>query len=65
MKEVEDRNKVLYPELSYKIIGVVFEVYNKLGYGYREKDYYKAIEEILTRDGIEFKKTAFSKFEIR
>ena len=30
-------NKVLFKNLSYKIIGILFEVYNNLGYGYKEK----------------------------
>ncbi|MFH0955690.1 MAG: GxxExxY protein [Candidatus Falkowbacteria bacterium] len=34
-------DKILYKDLSYKIVGVLFEVYNKLGYGYKEKYYEK------------------------
>lgn len=56
MIEIKNKDKVLYPELSYKIIGVIFEVYNKLGYGYREKNYYKAIEEFFLRDDIKFQR---------
>lgn len=39
-----NRKDLLYPELSYQIIGVLFEVYNKLGPGYLEKYYYQTIE---------------------
>lgn len=35
--------KIIHKDLSYKIIGVLFEVYNELGYGYKEKYYEKAI----------------------
>ena len=38
----EIRTDLIYPELSYKIIGILFDVYNKLGYGYQEKYYEKA-----------------------
>ncbi|MFZ2190294.1 MAG: GxxExxY protein [Candidatus Magasanikiibacteriota bacterium] len=37
------QNKLLYPELSYKINGVMFEVYKQLGPGHHEKYYQKAI----------------------
>jgi hypothetical protein len=35
-------DKVLYKELSYKIVRILFDVYNDLGYGYQEKYYEKA-----------------------
>ncbi|MFH1523311.1 MAG: GxxExxY protein [Patescibacteria group bacterium] len=37
--------KVIYKELSYRIVGILYEVYNSLGYGYLEKHYEKAIEK--------------------
>ena len=37
------REDLVYPELSYQIIGVPFDVYNKLGYGLSEKAYQKAV----------------------
>jgi len=48
-------NKVIYPELSYKIIGIIFEVYNDLGYGYQEKYYQRAITKLFRRIDIEFR----------
>jgi len=39
------RSDLIYPELSYKIIGILYEVYNSLGYGYKEKYYQRAIAE--------------------
>lgn len=33
--------KIIYPKLSYDIVGVLFEVNNKLGYNLREKSYQK------------------------
>lgn len=38
-------NKLIYPELSYLITGICFEVHNKLGRFSREKQYCKALEE--------------------
>jgi len=43
---MDTKRKLIYPELSYQIVGVLFEVYNKLKYGHREKIYQKAIAEI-------------------
>jgi len=49
---------LVYPELSYKIIGSIFEVFNNLGYGYQEKYYQKAIAKELKRLEIPFKEQA-------
>lgn len=48
--------KVIYPKLSYDVIGALFEVYNELGYGHREKIYQKALADELCRREIKFKK---------
>ncbi len=37
-------NKVLYPQLSYLIMGVLFDIQNELGNNLLEKHYQKAIE---------------------
>lgn len=34
---------VIYPELSYEIMGVVYEVHNQLGPGYPEEIYQRAV----------------------
>jgi GxxExxY protein len=49
------RKDIVYPELSYKIIGILFEVYNELGFGYQEKYYQRAIEAAFTEDGVRYK----------
>jgi GxxExxY protein len=43
---------IVYPDLSYKIIGIVYKVYNKLGAGYKEKCYQNAIEMELQSNNI-------------
>ncbi|PIR92120.1 GxxExxY protein [Candidatus Falkowbacteria bacterium CG10_big_fil_rev_8_21_14_0_10_44_15] len=50
----EQKNKVIYPELSYRIIGTLFEVYNELGAGYKEKYYERAVVKSLTNKKIIF-----------
>lgn len=49
------RKDLVYPELSYKLIGILFEVWNELGYGYQEKHYQKAIAKALKDVGFKFK----------
>lgn len=38
---------MIYKDLSYEIVGILYEVYNDLGYGYQEKYYERAIEKYL------------------
>jgi len=49
------RNDLLYPELSYKINGVLFEVFKQLGGGHREKYYQNAVSLGLKKVGLKFK----------
>jgi len=51
----QDLGKVIYKELSYIIVGILFEVYNELGYGYKEKYYERALVEALKEKNINFK----------
>lgn len=37
------RNDLLYPELSFQIVGCAFEVHNELGFGFKESIYQKAL----------------------
>jgi GxxExxY protein len=40
-------DKFIYKDLSYKIVGILYEVYNELGYGYKEIHYERAVEKFL------------------
>jgi len=51
--------KFVYPDLSYKIVGVLYEVYNQLGYGHRERVYQNAIAEELKLRQIVYKKELY------
>src|SRR3989344_803905 len=48
------RKDLLYPELSYQIIGILFEVSNELGNKYHERYYQKAIASLFRKYGIKF-----------
>lgn len=46
---------LIYPELSYKLVGLAYTVYNELGHGHLEKVYQKAYAKELKDAGITFK----------
>lgn len=56
--------KVLYKEESYQIIGYCFDVFNKLGPGLREKNYQKALEELLIESSVPFKSQLYVPLKI-
>lgn len=39
-----EQKDIIHKELSYRIIGIMFEVFNNLGAGYQEKYYQRAIK---------------------
>lgn len=52
---VEKPAKIILPELSYQIMGAVFDVFKELGYGFQEKYYHRALSTLLKKKGILFK----------
>jgi len=53
-KEVSD-DKLIYSDISYKIIGAAFTVYNELGFGHLEKIYQRAFAKELQLQKLNFK----------
>jgi len=51
-----NEEKLVYPELSYKIIGVAYKIYNILGSGHKEAYYQRAFKNELTNKGIYFER---------
>ncbi len=47
-----DSEKILYKDLSYKIVQACYEVHNVLGPGYSEKIYEEAMEKELSGNGV-------------
>jgi GxxExxY protein len=43
--------EVLFKDESYKIVGIIYKVYNELGFGYQEKYYYRPIKDELVQAG--------------
>ncbi|MDO8565158.1 MAG: GxxExxY protein [bacterium] len=52
----EDGAKVLYPELSYKVVGLAFDVHNELGQFAREKQYADLLEERFKIEGLQYQR---------
>ena len=59
------RKDLLYPDLCFKVIGVLFEVYNSLGYGYKEKYYQRAIALGFKNSKILFKEQSPAKIRFK
>lgn len=49
------RKDLVHPDLSYKIIGILFEVWTKVGYGHKESFYQKAVAKSLKDAGLKFR----------
>ncbi len=54
------RQDLVYPELSYQIIGVLFDVYNSLGNGFDEKVYQRAIAAALEKQRLRFQEQVYA-----
>jgi len=48
------KSDVLYPELSYAVVGAIYEVWKELGPAFKESAYQKALVEEFTQKGIPF-----------
>lgn len=60
MKRKDNKSKLIYPELSYKILGCLFAVFNELGYGHKEKFYQNALKKELNDKKLEYKEQVYS-----
>ncbi len=50
-----NEDKILYKDLSYKIVGLAMQVHNKLGFGFSEKVYENSTMILFRREGIQAK----------
>ena len=53
------REDLLYPELSYKIVGCAYDVFNEIGGGHHEKYYQRALALILSERKINFQEQLY------
>ena len=57
-KKKQMTERIIYKDLSYKIVGLAIEVYNELGFGFLENVYENALMVWLHRAGIKAKQQA-------
>jgi len=57
--------EIVHKDLSYKIVGILYDIYNNLGAGYQEKYYQKAIKMVLDKEKIPYLEQARADLEIR
>ena len=62
--EFTNKNKLVHPELSYKIAGVLFKVHNKLGRFCREIQYGDLLEIEFKKAGLFFEREKVLPIEI-
>jgi len=63
MKTNEQMVNIIYPELSYKLMGVMFKVHRRLGNSYQEKYYQRAIEIEFSKEKIPYKREVLVKLD--
>lgn len=54
------RDDLIFPNLSYEIVGILYDVYNEIGHGHKEQYYQKAIAVALKNSNIEYREQVFS-----
>ena len=47
---------IIYKDLSYKIIGILFDIHKQLGNRYQERYYQRAVAEALKKNNLRFQK---------
>ena len=52
---MKTNKNLIYAKECYNIIGIIFGVFNEIGYGYKENYYQKAIAKAFEKNRIEFK----------
>jgi len=54
--QIKKSTKIIYPELSYKINGILFKVHNRLGRFCSEKQYNDGIEILLKQNKLNYER---------
>lgn len=57
------KDDIIYKDLSYKLMGILFRVHRKLGNSYQEKYYQRAIEADLKSENVPFEREVMVKLD--
>jgi len=49
-----DKESIIFKELSYKIVGILYKIHNQLGPNFEEEHYKQAIKSLLEKENITF-----------
>ncbi|MDP2631639.1 MAG: GxxExxY protein [Candidatus Uhrbacteria bacterium] len=56
--------ELIYKDLSYQIVGALFDVHNEIGGGHKEKIYQRAVASSLARRGIPFEEQVRAELKV-
>lgn len=59
-KKIKKKDTVIYPALSYKIVGMLYNIHNFIGGAHKEKFLQSAVEEELRKNNLPYKKELYS-----
>jgi len=59
------RDDLIFPELSYEIIGCAYEVFNEIGFGFKESVYQKAMAIALKEKNIPFREQVYHEVKFK
>jgi len=60
-----NNTEIIYKDLSYKIMGMAFKIFNELNYGMKEKYYQRAIASALKGSRLDFEREVCVPLEYR
>lgn len=59
------RDDLIFKDECFRIIGLIFEVFNEVGYGHKEKFYQNGVANIFAENDISFKRELKAKVKCR
>ena len=62
---MKTKRELIYADECYKIIGIIFGVFNEIGFGYKENYYQKAIAKAFEKNNIEFREQLRAKVKFK
>jgi hypothetical protein len=57
---MKKRDDLIYPDLCYKIVGILYDVFNEIGPGHKEVLYQKAISIALDKNKVQFSEQVYT-----
>ncbi len=60
MEGLVHKPDLIYPELSFQVVGILFEVYNQIGYGFAEKVYQRSVSTGLKNSNLKFQEQVYA-----